>query len=78
MADLIRVLITEPDTNLAHLTIACPTHARDIVHRSGRQHRFVLSPARDTERPCDHCVAAHAKSTVADWPLGTDHELDEA
>lgn len=66
---MVRVVLTDPDTNVVHLSVACPTHARDIVTRSGANHRFQLSPITSTDRRCDMCVAAHAADSVADWPL---------
>jgi len=72
---MVRVLLVDPGTNVAHLTIACPTHARSVVERSGRNHRFRLSPISETHRRCDICVASHAKATVADWPLEPEYDL---
>lgn len=66
---MVRVMLTDPGTNVVHLSVACPTHARSIVQRSGRNHRFQLSLIGETGRRCDLCVADHARSTVADWPI---------
>lgn len=72
---MVRVLLTDPGTNVVHLSVACPTHARTIVERAGRNHRFQLSPISETDRRCDVCVAAHAASSVKDWPLGDERDL---
>lgn len=67
---MVRVVLTDPDSNVVHLSVACPNHARSIVERAGRNHRFQLSPIGETGRPCDSCLAAHAADSVADWPIG--------
>ncbi len=68
---MIRVVITEPDSNVVHLTVACPTHARAIVMRSGSNHRFMLSPIHETDRRCDQCVSR-------EWPAWTQAPIGTA
>lgn len=66
-AGMVRVMLTDPGTNVVHLSVACPTHARTIVERSGRNHRFQLSPISATDRRCDVCVAGGLRAGPLDF-----------